>query len=294
MKNNNKQISATYTGVVYRYVNNVAGDPDYGKCYVGNTMDEKERRRKWNNPNTKSYGGAKIQSARAKFGPDNFRYEVLETHCGTDIKALRKLLEEREELFIALFNSVVNGYNTSKGGTGNKGHSPSADQNAQMVATRRARGNYKHTDDTKKLLSDKGKGRVYSEERNKKISEKLTGRKFSDDHRKNLSKAMTGRTFTAEQIERMREGHKNGKHTPISPEGMARINAARYKIPVEAISRDGIVRKFESIKEIERQLGISPGRVHNFLKSGNESKEGYRFRYKDGVKNMPKKKQQKS
>lgn len=89
----------------------------------------------------------------------------------------------------------------------------------------------------------------------------------------------------------MSEGHINGKHTPISKEGMESINAARYKIPITVTYPDGSTKDFPSMKSIEAELGYKPGSVSNFLKTGNPSKTGYRFAYKDGIKNLPKKQQ---
>lgn len=46
-----------------------------GKSYIGQTIDENRRNNEWNNLK-RPYSGGVIDSARKKYGPENFRYEV--------------------------------------------------------------------------------------------------------------------------------------------------------------------------------------------------------------------------
>lgn len=109
-----------YVGIVYRYINKVEGD-EYGWCYVGNTTDEKHRRYGWNNHGNKNYGGKKINDARSKNGLENFKYNELERVEAETVEKLKAQLDEIETVYIKQFNSVEKGYNSSEGGTGNKG-----------------------------------------------------------------------------------------------------------------------------------------------------------------------------
>ena len=56
------------TGIIYKYTS------PSGKVYIGQTTDEKRRIKTFFNLN-KSYGGEKIDNARKKHGPCNFKYE---------------------------------------------------------------------------------------------------------------------------------------------------------------------------------------------------------------------------
>lgn len=58
-------------GIIYKYTS------PSGKVYIGQTIDEKKRRKEFRNLNIK-YAGRKINHARKKYGPENFEYEVLE------------------------------------------------------------------------------------------------------------------------------------------------------------------------------------------------------------------------
>ena len=46
--------------------------------YIGQTINEKDRRKHFLIQKL-SYGGIKIDTARAKYNPENFKYEILET-----------------------------------------------------------------------------------------------------------------------------------------------------------------------------------------------------------------------
>ena len=59
-----------YNGVVYKYT-----CPE-NKIYVGTTINELKRRKLFLSP-SKIYAGPKINQARLKFGPENFKYEVI-------------------------------------------------------------------------------------------------------------------------------------------------------------------------------------------------------------------------
>lgn len=57
-------------GIIYKYTS------PSGKVYIGQTRCERTRRSRWFNIN-KPYAGPKINAARSKYGPTNFKYEVL-------------------------------------------------------------------------------------------------------------------------------------------------------------------------------------------------------------------------
>lgn len=57
-------------GIIYKYTS------PSGKTYIGQTINESSRRSVFFNLN-KEYAGPKINMARAKYGPNNFEYEVI-------------------------------------------------------------------------------------------------------------------------------------------------------------------------------------------------------------------------
>lgn len=63
-----------------------------------------------------SYGGIKIDTARAKYNPENFKYEILETRFYMTKKAAAKELDILESYYIGLYDSYKYGYNMTLGG----------------------------------------------------------------------------------------------------------------------------------------------------------------------------------
>mgnify|MGYP002508894209 CR=1 FL=1 len=59
-------------GIIYKYTS------PSGKVYIGQTTNEKKRKRVFLNENNEDYAGLKINNARKKYGPKSFKYEVLE------------------------------------------------------------------------------------------------------------------------------------------------------------------------------------------------------------------------
>lgn len=98
------------TGIIYKYT-----CPE-GKVYIGQTINEKQRRKCFNSD--KNYAGIKIDAARAKFGYNNFKYEVLFTEDSEDLMYLGILLNEKEMYYINQYNSIEDGYNI-RGDTNN-------------------------------------------------------------------------------------------------------------------------------------------------------------------------------
>ena len=70
---------------------------------------------------------------------------------------------------------------------------------------------------------------------------------------------------------------KKGKPHPISPQGMANINAHRYKIGINAINRNGDQMTFNSLSEAAEYFKISVAAISHLLQTGNYGKHGYKF-----------------
>jgi hypothetical protein len=85
-----------------------------------------------------------------------------------------------------------------------KGRLFSEEQKEKISKSKLGKKRGPHSDEHKKKLSDKLKGRVFSEEHRKKISDKLKGRVFSEEHRKNIGRASKGRMHSNESKLKMR------------------------------------------------------------------------------------------
>ena len=88
---------------IYKHTNIING-----KCYIGQTCQDPERR--WNLG--KSYSrNFKFGKAIDKYGWTSFSHTIIESGINTQSEA-----NEKEIFYINLFNSFINGYNSTKGG----------------------------------------------------------------------------------------------------------------------------------------------------------------------------------
>lgn len=91
------------TGIIYKYTS------PSNKIYVGKTINESERKHAF--LTKERYAGIKIDNARAKYGPKNFKYDVIERHEYSSVEEATESLNILEAYYIGLYNSLVKGYN---------------------------------------------------------------------------------------------------------------------------------------------------------------------------------------
>jgi len=145
-----------------------------------------------------SNGGScpKFHAAIRKYGEDAFSWEILETHASVD---------EMIAAEIRLIAELNPEYNLASGGEG-------------------ARGT-KHTEETKRLLSEKKKGKPLSDERRKKIKETAQRVNTTPEYRAKMSFVKKGQSKSPEWRAKISAAHK-GKKKPRTPEHQAKITAA--------------------------------------------------------------------
>jgi group I intron endonuclease len=157
-----------------------------GKKYYGITKRKPEYR--WNNG--KGYSNNQyFTKAINKYGWDNIQHIVL--HEGLD----KEEAGELEQYMIQWYDTANRhyGYNISLGGE-----------------------NSSPTEETRKKLSEAGKGRIVSEETRKKLSEahkgKCAGRKLSEETKRKISEANKGKHHLTEEHKRkLSEANKDRK-----------------------------------------------------------------------------------
>lgn len=137
-------------GVIYKY------QSPSGKIYIGQTINEEYRRKKFLDINVK-YAGVKIDNARKKYGPKNFDYEVIEVIENSDLKELCSELDKYEIYYIGMYDSFKNGYNMSIGGGGSKGYHLTEEQKEKItnyLLNHNPFKGKKHNQKTKNLISE--------------------------------------------------------------------------------------------------------------------------------------------
>ena len=180
-----------------------------------------------------------IHQAIIKYGESDFETSVL---C---ICTSQEELDRKEDEYITEYKSMINenGYNMVRGG---KGRAP----------------NFKHSEDHKKIMSEKMKGRIMSEEARAKISKARTGSKcnWSEETRAKVAelsrKKATGVKHSEETKQKIGEKSK-GRQTRLG-----------HKLTEEQKKNVGDAsrgRKFsEEVKKKMSEIGKA-----RFLKNGS-------------------------
>ena len=141
-----------YRGIIYKYTS------PSNKVYIGQTINEKNRKRQHRESALRGEGFY-FHAAIRKYGYENFKYEIIFEIRNNDLDYTKKVLNDREKYFIALYESTnrEKGYNLCKGGDGIVGHKMSEKQ--------------------KELLRSIHKGKPLSKEHRLKISISNKGNK---------------------------------------------------------------------------------------------------------------------
>ena len=183
------------------------------KCYIGSAVNFTRRlydhrsRLKHNKSNCLN-----LQRAYNKYGVNLFKFEIIEL-CGVAI------LKEREAYFIEQYDAVNNGYNIA------------TDTAAPMMGR-------KHTEETKKLMSQKSKN-----------NKARLGQKCSPEHLRRMSESMMGVNV--------------GKNINVGESN------AGAKITTEGAKKIKELKGTMFQREIAKMFGISQtqvSRIHNEIK----------------------------
>lgn len=238
-----------------------------GKKYVGQatTKNFKSRQNRWNNL-TKPYAGKAINNARAKYGVESFGFEILK-ECDD------KELDYWEKYYIKELNTKVpNGYNMTDGGEGRSGSSVSEETRKKLSKANKGRKMSPRSEETLKKMSESHKGRKTSEETRKKISRTLKGKKRSEETKKKIGEANKGK-----------ESWIKGKHhTEETRKKMSEIHFKKEIFQID-LNTGQIIMEFQSLMEVQRQLGYEIGNLSKCCNGKRKTAYGYIWKYKESV-----------
>lgn len=214
-------------GVVYKYTS------PSGKVYIGQTC--RERKRKLEFLTHKTYTrGSFIEDARKKYGPENFKYEVIfeiESESKVDIV---KALDYWEEYYIKQYNATdrLYGYNMVKGSTINVGIVLSDESRRKMSEKSRERMR-KH---------NPMKGKKFTPEQIARLKASIKPRygKDNPNYGWKPSKELLDRLA---EMSRQRKGEKGtfyGKHHTQEVKDFLRDKFGRPVVQIDANSREEI------------------------------------------------------
>lgn len=170
-----------------------------GKVYVGQTTDMNRRLREHERGKNQN---AAVHKAIVKYGAGAFQHEVV---C---LCANKEASDAVEICLIKVWGTQKHGYNLTSGGKGtgvgennHRWGTKGTDKQRQAAAeSNRRRAGFVTSEETKKKISEAGKGRLFTEEHKKRLSEAQTGERnhrygtnASEETRAKLSAAHKGR-----------------------------------------------------------------------------------------------------
>lgn len=262
-------------GIIYKYTS------PSGKVYIGQTLDESRRRNEFLDLSIK-YAGERINSARKKYGPENFKYEILEKKEYDCIENALCDLNLMESYYIGKHDSFNNGYNMTYGGEGVRGNVFNEETKNKIRET--LKEYYKthknpfygkqHTDETKKKLSEIAKKRKQSP---------FKGKTWNDEQKKIISERC-----------KLNVGEKNPFYGKKHNDKTKKIISDANSIPVLQIDTktNEIIQRFNSAKEAGESFG-KPRANSEIIKvcrnyvspSGKHSKTalGYKWKYEKDI-----------
>ena len=246
-------------GYIYCITNEIDG-----RLYIGQTKDPYKR---WNrhlgyarHQNYKSKGDLYLDMGR--LGADNFSFKVIDTCEHAE-------MDEREKFWIRKLNSLApNGYNLLRGGV-----------------TLRGKDNpfwrHKHTQETKKKISIKNTGRVWTDEQRELAKKRNSGE----------NAPFYGRHHTPESIAKLVRSNTERGHYKRASEAMKGNDRWKYvkrkRVAMISMKTGEVIREFTNAVEAGNFLkdqGLTkakhPNNIVTGVCSGNErSAAGYYWEY---------------
>lgn len=233
-----------YIGYIYKITNKING-----KAYIGKTNNIIRR---WKEHKYGHGGTAILSKAFIKYGIDNFDFSIIYIEKYNTTEELNKQLAELEIYYIGVYDTFKNGYNATIGGDG--------------ISF------YKHSEKTKRKISNSNKGKTISKESLDKIRVAMLGRHHTLEAKEKIRKALLNRNYAI--YEKMALKNK-GKHRDHE---MIMRGAAKRKKPILQYDKYG-----NFLKEYKGATDTGYNTTANIIaccKGKIKSAYGYIWRYK--------------
>lgn len=201
-----------------------------GKIYIGQTTNYSKRHNAYKNHKCK--GQPKLFASIEKYGFINHTIEIVKECQVEDLNYYERYYQE-------YYESVLNGLNLR--------YTATTDKSGFM------------SEESKKRMSDSGKGKVMSEEWRKNLGLVWLGRNHTEETKKKMSDANKGKKKTAEHIAKLPQNQKGFKRNPHSEQTkvLQSLNSGKSKKVNQYDLQGNFINQFRSCSQAGRELGIS-------------------------------------
>lgn len=253
----NETSNKVITGIIYKYTS------PSNKVYIGQTTSEIKRRNSFRN--RESYGGIKIDNARRKYNPDNFKYDVISRKNYLSEEDANFDLDLLETYYIADYDSYKNGYNSTTGGDGTRGVIVSEETRKRMSESLKG---LKKTEEHRYKISLSHKGKKLSEETKRKLSDYHIGKRPTDDARKKMSES--------------RKGEKNCWYRKCLPKETLRLaSLVNSKSVISLTVNNEYIKEYNSIRQAGKETGVDTSSISRCCKGKQKIAGGYKWKYSE-------------
>lgn len=242
-----------------------------GKSYVGQATDLDKRKINFLSFGTK-YAGSKIDNARRKYNDIQYwAYAILE-YCDIDV------LDEREQYYISLYNTMRKGYNCESGGHENKIISDETKQKMSEAKKDRYCGENnprwgKHlTEEQKRKMSEAKKGKHRSYKQKRKQSEAMKGKYCGEKH------PFYGKHHDDETRQKISEAKKGKVRTEETKD---KIRLSLNKSVLQYTKEGEFVAEYESALIAKEKTGINNGHIGACCRGKRKSAGGFIWKFKN-------------
>ena len=171
------------------------------KIYIGQTTNYSKRHNAYKNHKCKRQ--PKLFASIEKYGFINHTIEIIKECQVEDLNYYERYYQEHYE-------SVLNGLNLR--------YTATTDKSGFM------------SEESKKKMSDSGKGKIITEEWRKNLSIAGTNRRHTEEEKQKISQANKSKKKTAEHIAKLPQNQKGFKKKPHSEETKQKISKAQKGI----------------------------------------------------------------
>ena len=244
-------------GYIYKITNKLNN-----MMYVGLTIKQRptdrfsQHRYLARHPEQENGEPSYLHKAMAKYGVDNFNFEVIE-------EVENNLLEEREAYWIDYYNCLApNGYCLTKGGYGTPGFSRPQTLEERQKRSESNKQYYNNHPEAKEMISKRTQNLWKNDEYRQKVIE--SNKAYYANHPdkfKGENNPFYGKHHSEESLKKIKEASKS-----------------RQKQIVQ-LDKDTLeeIQVFDGIKEAEKALGVSHGWLS---KAARTNKVAYGYRWK--------------